>query len=517
MVDITEMKPGDIVVIMHNDKPYHVAIYAPSPMLIGDVIHMGVGFKRSGAIRGTLAGLCNLHTELSNTGNRWNFGQKNTLKVRIFRSQDIDGGKIARQAQVWASQGVIYDEKRTMETVQNNDRHYELSEKAQTINIFQYLKYATRRKTAPIKAPLFPNPVASFSAGFGSFFMAPSLNLPNSLTKLGFNLIKKGTRDENRPHGFSCAGFVLACIGAVALEDEIGCVNPEIGWASLKYGKGPGDTNGPYAQAWQQVQQAMDIREASQPGLHELLTHEQLANFDLQRLKKKLSFLANLHPHHPSIRTFLEGITQDKQKWQDLGELNQIALGGRASPGSKPFNAKAYQAEKKVFLDEVRFNHQKFGRQFASQAFTKEYPHSLFKKLIAVFTGEKVSDIRDPRYKAIRLLQEHIQRIHHRNYGSPVERERIVLALSALVTLIHTDKTRALAVLIEEWKYSKTNGIENWKICSSHRRIPSDYGIFSPIIKHYNAKRLTTSAQLINSLLEIENESAELEMENLVN
>ena len=50
-VQINQLEPGNIIVIKHNGKPYHAAIYAPSADKIGDVIHMGRGFKRSGAIR----------------------------------------------------------------------------------------------------------------------------------------------------------------------------------------------------------------------------------------------------------------------------------------------------------------------------------------------------------------------------------------------------------------------------------------------------------------------------------
>ncbi|PJE06756.1 MULTISPECIES: NlpC/P60 family protein [Legionella] len=37
---ISELKRGDLILIRHNGKPYHVAIYAPNPEYIGDVIHI---------------------------------------------------------------------------------------------------------------------------------------------------------------------------------------------------------------------------------------------------------------------------------------------------------------------------------------------------------------------------------------------------------------------------------------------------------------------------------------------
>jgi len=232
MAKISELRRGDIILVRHNGKPYHVAIYSPNPAYIGDVIRMGSGFKRTGALRGTLTSTYRLHAGLNKAGNFFNV-YTNTLDIQVIRHKTLNEEEIARQAEYWMLQGAVYDEKRLADTF---DDYQDISPKAQTSHVFEYLKFAARRHTAPIKVPVFPYTMTSFLSGFSSFFLAPSLNLPQWLTNLALNIIRYATSDKERVKGFNCVGFVLAVMGAVALKDEIQELNPEKGWVSLKNG-----------------------------------------------------------------------------------------------------------------------------------------------------------------------------------------------------------------------------------------------------------------------------------------
>lgn len=59
-------------------------------------------------------------------------------------------------------QGVVYDEKRLMDLVEEGELvkakkiPLDISPETQAVNVFEYLKFAARRETAPIKAPFIP-------------------------------------------------------------------------------------------------------------------------------------------------------------------------------------------------------------------------------------------------------------------------------------------------------------------------------------------------------------------------
>ncbi|KTD35164.1 hypothetical protein Lnau_1835 [Legionella nautarum] len=393
MAKISELKRGDIILIRHNGKPYHVAIYAPNPEYIGDVIHMGTGFRRNGAIRSTLEYLYNLHAGLNATGNFFNL-YSNTLDVQVIRSKTLDGEEIAQQAERWLLQGVIYDEKRLANTLEENETLPDTSPEAQTVNVFEYLKFAARRNTAPIKAPFFPYTMASFLSGFSSFLLAPSLNLPKWIMSLALTFIRYGTNYEGRAKGFNCAGFILAVVGAVALKDEIQELSPENGWVSLKYGSSPENKESNYANALKTVQEKKGVSEGLAPGLHTLLTEEQIQDFDIERLKTKLGGLALLHPHKPHLNSFTEQILQNEECWDDLGLLGEHELATEVSNLSKPFDKEEYRAEKKSDFQKTQENHQQFGVSYGNTAFAgKTYPLSFFKRAVSSISGEPISDI----------------------------------------------------------------------------------------------------------------------------
>jgi hypothetical protein len=393
MVSISDLHRGDIIIVKFNGVPYHAAIYAPDSEHIGDIIHACSGFKRTGVTRGTLANLYHLHQGLNNAGNFFKSGPRNTVELQVFRSKIINGEEIANQAKSWLMQGVPYDERRLADTVQDDARNYDTSRDAQLANTFEYLKYAARRDTAPIKTPFVPYTGASISSIFGSFLIAPPLYLPRFLVNFGIGLMKSGTNQDVRVKGFTCAGFVLSCIGAVALRDEISPISRESGWVSLKYGSAPEDTSSNYASAWQRAQETRGEHARSRPGLHQLLSAEQIRNFDPERLIRKLSFLSNLHPHHPSTRAFNEGLQSDTDNWESIGQLQEIKLGSQPTTVNKPFNKANYEAEKRLDRELAHTNHQQFDRDFGQTAFRQAYSLSFFRRMIAYVTGEDLSVI----------------------------------------------------------------------------------------------------------------------------
>lgn len=398
MTKISDLQRGDIILIRHNGKPYHVAIYAPNSDYIGDVIHMGSGFKRSGAIRGTLSSMYHLHSGLNQAGNFFGL-YSNTLDVQVIRSKKLNGEAIAEQAERWMLQGVVYDEKRLMDTLEGNKEPHDISLEAQTVNVFEYLKYAARRNIAPIKTPYFPYTSATFLSGFASFFLAPSMNLFRWLVNFALRVIRYATNTENqqetRIKGFNCAGFVLACVGAVALKDDIQELKPEQGWVSLKYGNSPEDKNSAYAKALKIMQDKKGIQDGSRPGLHTLLTDEQIQNFDIEGLKDKLGGLALLHPHKPGLCTFMDTVLNNAEFWTDLGVLDREELETEVSALSKPFNREQYHAEKAGDFQKTQENHEEFGRAYGNAAFEDRtyLPLSFFKKTVAKIADEPISEL----------------------------------------------------------------------------------------------------------------------------
>ncbi|WP_419420250.1 hypothetical protein ACNVED_02835 [Legionella sp. D16C41] len=396
MVEVTNLKRGDIIIIKFNGVPYHAVIYAPNPEQIGDVIHMGYGLKRSGLIRSTLAHTIYFHHELKNTGNLFHPWQKNKIETQVIRSKTLSGEEIANQAECWLKQGILYDEKRLMDALINKDKDPDTSIEAQANNVFQYLKFAARRETAPIKNPIFPHPISSFAAGIGVILTIPSYNLYKPFIKLGFHLMDKGTAYEGRPKGFSCAGFVLACIGAAALKDEIKAITPEGGWVSFKHGSMPEDKKSNYAINLQKISNNLNANNTKHPGLHTLLSEEQIKNFNIDHYTHKLTpFLANLNPQRPSIKSFMAGIEKDKENWEDLGPLSEIKLGKTILSTSKVFNKEEYKVENKKLLQDIKENREQFKKDFGNSAFQHEKysPPSFFKRFIAKAFGEEISDI----------------------------------------------------------------------------------------------------------------------------
>ena len=268
---------------------------------------MGYGFKRSGAIKSTL-------TRQLQT-------MKKTLTVHVVRSKSIDGAAIAAQAEFWLRQGVSFDERRLANSLLQFSHPDTFPSHSTELNVLEYLKFAARRETLPTKSKIFPYNYSSILTLIGILLNLPDYHISNSLSSFGQKLIKIGVDKVDRPRGFTCAGFVLACIGAVALKDEIAAVTGETGWASRKDARRAAAGKRIVIELQcKKFNAKLVARIITDQGLHDMLTKEQLERFDVQRLAKKLTpLLANLNPHQPSVEMFFHAITTDPDNWEYFG------------------------------------------------------------------------------------------------------------------------------------------------------------------------------------------------------
>lgn len=345
-VSVHQLKPGDIIILQVSGSP-HASIYSPMPGRVGDLIQMGYGCKRSGVIKSTL-------TRQVRELNRNN-------DIPVIRSRRLDGAAIAAQAEFWLRQGVVFDEIRLANSLYNYNFPGMLARPSPELNILTYLKFAARRETQPVKSNVYPFNYSSIFTLFGMAFITPAFVLCHLLALLGMMLIRFGTsRPAYRPKGLTCAGFVLACVAAVALRDEINPVSDRSGWVSLKYSNLPAltDASPDYVRTVRQVQGEIRASNRHQPGLHDLMTEEQLRNFDLQRIAAKLTpLLVNQNPHQPSADEFMRHLTQDPDNWEFLGNLDKTNL-------KEEFDKQVYRDEIQEIAQHVRTNRNRFFGEF---------------------------------------------------------------------------------------------------------------------------------------------------------
>ena len=108
---------------------------------------------------------------------------------------------------------------------------------------------------------------------------------------------------------------------------------------------------------------------------------------------------------------------------------------------------------------------------------------------------------------------EPVQKIMHRiaaikktAYGNAEDKQNKMDALDSLATQMLENSEKSIREVVELWKSSTTNGVNNWQICSSHRRTPESYGIFGGALKIYNKMHKTMTVKLIENLLDHEPE-----------
>lgn len=348
MISTRDLKPGDIIILNVAGAP-HSAIYAPVPGKVGDLIQMGYGLKRSGAIKSTL----------THQVEKWNKGHA----VRVIRSKHLDGAAIAAQAELWLRQGVVFDERRLVNSL--HSLSYASSYPSAEANVLEYLKFAARRETCPIKAQKYPYNYSSILSLIGNGINLPDVTFSHQVSKLGKKLVKKGTHKAGRPKGFTCVGFVLACLAAVVLKDEIAPVTDKTGWVSLKYSSDPLHASPHFLQTVHKVKTEIGAKYHHGPGLHDVLSPAQLESFNLERLKEKLTpLLVNQNPHHPSLKLFYADLASDPHHWEDLGFLDKSTL-------TKEFNPQAYRKEGQAIYKEIQINRKIFNQKFGPDIFKR--------------------------------------------------------------------------------------------------------------------------------------------------
>ena len=315
-VTVNDLRKGDLLIWTIHGLP-HSAIYSPVEGQQADIIHMYINNNRTcGLYKGTLS------------------HQQKTLgddtPITIIRSTvPHEGEEIAQQAEFWLRQGVKYDIKRFAEAIYKNAHRDEFPSVED--NIRQYLKYAARRETMPIKSHELPYTQASYLALGGLWMMLGSAKNAcyGGFSRQGLKLVNYAVDAPDRDKGFNCAGFILATIAAVKLKDEVLPVNEKTGWVSMS-------------------------------ELDKVLSEK---NIDVERLAAKLTpAIANTHPHLPDGKTFFETLLKDKVNWECLGTLNPKVFRAR-------FNKEAYEEETTRNKDEVRQNHAAFCKKFGDTIF----------------------------------------------------------------------------------------------------------------------------------------------------
>jgi hypothetical protein len=318
---IHDLQPGDIFIFNFYGVP-HAGIYVPTPGGQGDIIHMFFDGDRTGATKSTISKLL-----------------KDGKDVYMFRHKKIDGEAVAAQADFWLNQGIEYSKSRLARSLYD----YGDDESTEEMNILKYFLFAARRETAPVKSHIFPCEPTSKITDTGVGMLLPDYTYCRPLTFVGANLAMYGAKDRSRPKGLTCITFVLACLAAVALKDDVTPVNGKTGWVSLKHG-------------------------TDELGIQDIFTNDQIANCNPVTVREKLSpEFTKMDPHKPSPFEFFEMLKNDTSRWRLLGRLNNAIV--------KPFNQQAYHAEKIQLAKNIKANRQKFVETFGEAIFNRDPNH----------------------------------------------------------------------------------------------------------------------------------------------
>lgn len=315
---IHDCRPGDIFFFNFYGVP-HTGIYAPTPGGQGDIIHMYFDKDRTGATKSTLSKILLSGKE-----------------VYIFRHKHLDGKAIAAQAEFWLNQGIEYDKPRLAASIYP----YTDEDESDEYNILKYLLIAARRETMPIKVHQFPCPPASTITDIGLSMLFPDFTYARPLSYIGSKLAMYDADNPDRPKGMTCVTFVLSCLAAVALRDEIQPVSGKTGWASLKHAD-------------------------HHTGILNLLSEEESANFDVDRLRQKLTTtISKLDPHKPSPFEFFDGVRSDADHWEFVGAVDHTIV--------KEFDKQAYREEQLQLAANIKANRQKFIDAFGEDIFNRD-------------------------------------------------------------------------------------------------------------------------------------------------
>lgn len=322
-VTVKDLQPGDIIVWEIKGLP-HCSIYSPVEGKQADIIHMYINNNNTcGLYKGTLS-----HQQKT-------LGEDKPLVIIRSRTPH-EGELIAKQAEFWLRQGIKYDIKRFAEAIYNS--HHGDFPSAED-NIRQYLKYASRRETMPVKSRELPYTQATYLALAGLFLVIKNDICCMPVATQGLKLVNYAVDTPDRDKGFYCAGLILAIIAAVKLRDEVKPVNENTGWVSL-------------------------------PELDKVLTDK---NFDVSRLTEILTpAIANTNIHLPD-KTFFQELLKDQDNWECLGSLDKTIFRIK-------FDKQAYEREIAELQNEVRQNHGEFRRKFGDKIFGKRGQSTLFRE-----------------------------------------------------------------------------------------------------------------------------------------
>lgn len=342
---IHDLRPGDII-IFNVHGVHHAALYSPVEGEQGDLIQMTYDTERSGAVKSTLSKQLLIGKD-----------------VYAFRSKSkwINGEELAAQAEYWLRQGVVFDERRLARSMHD---YSGLPEKSEEHNVFQYLKYAARRDTAPIKVHHYPYNYTSYMAGTALAMLFPDYTYCRPLTYFFAKAVDYTTSSYDRPKGMNCIMLVVLSIAAVALKEEIKSVNAETGWVSLRYSTMPDYNDLDFFKTLGQVKEELGIDDYDAPGLETLFTDEQLEQFDIERIKEKLtSAVVKLNPQQPSPENFLQNLREDKENWESLGVLDKTVI--------KTFDKAAFGREVLAIKAQIEVNRKAFIAQFGPDIFNR--------------------------------------------------------------------------------------------------------------------------------------------------
>lgn len=106
--------------------------------------------------------------------------------------------------------------------------------------------------------------------------------------------------------------------------------------------------------------------------------------------------------------------------------------------------------------------------------------------------------------KPVQKIMQRIAAIEETEYGNAEDKQNKMNALDSLATQMLENPEKLIQEVVEQWENSTTNGINNWQICSSHRRTPESFGFFSEALKIYNQLNKTRAVELIENLLDNE-------------
>jgi hypothetical protein len=192
--------------------------------------------------------------------------------------------------------------------------------RSREFNMLQYLKYAPRRETNPIKIHHYPYTHTSYMTGVGVGMLFPDYFQSSYAAPLFAKMAQYGRENADRPKGMTCVMFVLSCLAAVAFEREVRPVSDKTGWVSIKYSSLPADKSSELYAVLSRVKAEIQAPECEGPGLQDVMT----GDFDMDNLVEKWgASLADINPQRAFPREFFQALMKDEVNWKRLGAVDK--------------------------------------------------------------------------------------------------------------------------------------------------------------------------------------------------